>query len=110
MITIDWLEIAFFTYHPIGKLIENPSCLFEYEKLRVYLDTSVVNFVFATDVPEKMELTVRFFEDYIKSSKVEAFVSPIVIDEIMKKYDVSSAQKEVWQWKEDCLLFCCAGV
>ena len=63
------------------------------KKLRVYLDTSVVNFLFATDAPEKMELTIRFFDDYIKSNKVEAFVSPIVVDEIMRTKDICKRDK-----------------
>ncbi len=54
------------------------------KKLRVYIDTSVINFLFADDAPEKMDLTIRFFDEYIKLGSVEAFVSPIVIDEIMR--------------------------
>ncbi len=35
------------------------------KKLRVYLDASVINFMFAVDAPEKMDLTIRFFADYL---------------------------------------------
>ena len=35
------------------------------KKLKVYLDTSVINFLFADDAPEKKEVTIDFFENYL---------------------------------------------
>jgi len=32
------------------------------KKLRIYLDTSVINFLFADDAPEKRDLTAEFFK------------------------------------------------
>jgi hypothetical protein len=46
-------------------------------KLRLYLDTSIINFLFADDAPESKAATT------------------------MSKTRVSKAQREVWQWKED---------
>jgi len=51
-------------------------------KLKIYLDTSVINFLFADDAPEKKEVTVDFFENYLDNYDV--FISEYVIREIMK--------------------------
>jgi len=32
----------------------------EMKKLKIYLDTSVINFLFADDSPEKQEITIEF--------------------------------------------------
>jgi len=48
----------------------------------IYLDTSVPNFLFADDSPEKKEVTVDFFENFIKKGKYKAFISALVITEI----------------------------
>ena len=50
------------------------------KKLKIYLDTSVINFLFADDAPEKKEVTVDFFENYL--SEYDVFISNTVIDEI----------------------------
>ena len=39
------------------------------KKLRLYLDTSVLNFLFAEDVPEFKKITEEFFENYVKKGK-----------------------------------------
>ena len=36
------------------------------KKTGIYLDTSIINFIFADDSPEKQEITKEFFENYIK--------------------------------------------
>lgn len=36
------------------------------KKLKIYLDTSVINFLFADDVPEFQKITEDFFENYVK--------------------------------------------
>ncbi len=51
------------------------------KKLKMYLETSVLNFIFAEDSPEKMEATKRLFEE-IKQGKFEPYVSAVVIQEI----------------------------
>ena len=53
------------------------------KKLKIYLDTSVINFLFADDAPEKKETTHRFIEK-IKQGEYEIFLSDVVIEEIGK--------------------------
>ena len=56
-------------------------------KSRVYLDTSVISFLFAEDAPEKREATVTFFEDFVRPGVYDVYVSPVVIDEISRTRD-----------------------
>jgi hypothetical protein len=46
------------------------------------LDTSVPNFLFADDAPEKKEVTKDFFDNYVQNGIYETFISPFVISEI----------------------------
>ena len=50
------------------------------KKLKIYLDTSVINFLFADDAPEKKDITIDFFENFL--DEYEVYISSIVIDEI----------------------------
>lgn len=50
-------------------------------KLKLYLETSVWNFLFADDAPEKMRVTKQFFEE-IDKGKYEVYISNIVLAEI----------------------------
>jgi len=50
------------------------------KKLKIYLDTSVINFLFADDAPEKKEVTIDFFENNLNDYDV--YISSIVFDEI----------------------------
>lgn len=56
--------------------------------LRIYLDTSVINFLFADDAPEKRDNTIEFFNRFVLRKHFESFVSPVVIDEINKTRDL----------------------
>lgn len=56
-------------------------------KLRLYLDTSVLNFLFAEDVPEFKKITEEFFENYVKKGKYITYISDVVIREIEKTKD-----------------------
>ncbi len=47
-------------------------------KLKIYLDTSVINFLFATDSPEFMAVTRDFFEFYVKKEVYDVYLSDIV--------------------------------
>lgn len=51
-------------------------------KLKLYLDTSVWNFYYADDAPEKKEVTRLFFENLNKSYRYQIYSSPVVIREI----------------------------
>jgi len=50
-------------------------------KLRLYLETSVWNFYFADDAPEKRDITKEFFES-IKQGRYDIFISQTVLNEI----------------------------
>jgi len=50
-------------------------------KLKLYLDTSVWNFFFADDAPEKRDVTKEFF-DLIQKGCYEVYISDVVLDEI----------------------------
>ena len=58
------------------------------KKLRLYLDTSIINFVFADDAPEKKAITIDFFDNYVKRNVFEVFISDVVIEEIEKTKDI----------------------
>jgi predicted nucleic acid-binding protein len=50
-------------------------------KLRIYLDTSVLNFYYAEDSPKEMAITRQLFTE-IADNLFEAFISAVVIDEV----------------------------
>lgn len=50
-------------------------------KLKLYLDTSVWNFVFADDAPRERDVTKEFF-DVIEKEIYEIFISGVVIKEV----------------------------
>lgn len=58
-------------------------------RLRPYLDTTVVNFLFADDSPEKRDVTQESFEHHVRSGEYETFVSDIVVREITRATDRS---------------------
>jgi hypothetical protein len=51
-------------------------------KLRIYLDTSVVNFLFAEDAPDFRRVTEDFFA--VHAQKYELFASEVVVLEISR--------------------------
>lgn len=53
-------------------------------KLRIYLDTSIINFLYETDSPDLRKATEVLFDDIIAKNRVDTFISNIVIDEINK--------------------------
>ena len=53
------------------------------KKLKLYLETSVWNFVFADDAPDLRDITLQFF-DLIAKGSYEIYISDIVIFEIEK--------------------------
>ena len=50
------------------------------KKLRIYLDTSVINFLYYELAPEFMQATIEFFENHINDYDV--FISEFVLAEI----------------------------
>ena len=51
------------------------------KRLKLYIETSVWNFLFATDAVDKMLETKRFFQE-INPHEYELFISELVIEEI----------------------------
>lgn len=49
--------------------------------LQLYLETSVWNFCFADDAPEKRDATIAFFGG-LPASSYEIFISPVVTSPI----------------------------
>ena len=54
-------------------------------KLRIYLDTSVINFLFAEDAPDFRKATEDFFDRY--ATRYDLFVSNVVLLEIGRDPD-----------------------
>ena len=52
------------------------------KKLRVYLDTSIINFLYADDSPHYKKATEVFFKNIVSTDKIDTYISSIVIDEI----------------------------
>ncbi len=52
------------------------------KRLKIYLDTSVINFIYADDSPERKEMTIDLFDNFIKPEIYETYISPFVIVEI----------------------------
>jgi predicted nucleic acid-binding protein len=51
--------------------------------LRIYLETSAINFLFADDAPDKKAATEKLFQE-IKIGKHKAFISSVVAKEIAR--------------------------
>lgn len=49
-------------------------------KLRIYLDTTIINFVIADDAPHFQAMTIEFFEKYLHDYDV--FISDVLLMEI----------------------------
>ena len=51
------------------------------EKLKIYLDTSVISYLAQEDVPEKMSNTIKLWEIF-KSEKYDLYLSTVTLQEI----------------------------
>ena len=60
-------------------------------RLKIYLDTSVISFLFATDAPQFTEITKEFFANY--SNQYDLYISDIVLLEISKNSNVDLMNK-----------------
>jgi predicted nucleic acid-binding protein len=58
-------------------------------KLNVYLDTSILNFLTVDDSPEYKKATLVFFEEIVAKDKINTYISNIVIDEINKTENIN---------------------
>lgn len=60
-------------------------------KIKLYLETSVWNFYYADDTPEKKEIT-RQFLDSLPSSRYEIYISDVVVREVNRASDIEQKQ------------------
>lgn len=63
-----------------------------FKKLKIYLDTSVINFLFAEDVPELKRITEEFF-GLVKEGRFNVFISDAVVNEVLKTNDEEKKRK-----------------
>jgi len=61
-------------------------------KLKLYLETTIPNYLFADDVPEKRDITLQFWEE-VKEGRYNVFVSNVVKAEIKDTKDVTKREK-----------------
>jgi predicted nucleic acid-binding protein len=52
------------------------------KRLRIYLDTSVINFLFVDDAPDLRQITIDFFAQH--ASQFDLFISDVVVHEISR--------------------------
>jgi predicted nucleic acid-binding protein len=53
------------------------------KKLKIYLDTSVISYLFAEDTPEKMQDTINLWSKFVVG-KYDLFISSLTAEEIEK--------------------------
>ena len=61
------------------------------KKLKLYLDTTIISFVYADDAPEKQSLTKEFLTKHL--FKYEVFISNLVLTEIENTEDATLRRK-----------------
>lgn len=61
------------------------------KKLKLYIETSVWNFLFADDATEKRRDTMRFFEE-VQSEDYELFISEMVMIEVRKAPETTKSK------------------
>ena len=64
------------------------------KRLKIYLDTSVINFIYADDSPERKEMTIDLFDNFIKPEIYETYISPFVIAEIENTRNIEKRNKD----------------
>ena len=72
------------------------------KRLRLYIETSVWNYYFADDTPEKKAVTLNFFKK-VQKGDYEIFISDIVIEEISR---AEEGKRKPGQCKYNCIKSC----
>jgi hypothetical protein len=67
--------------------------LSQQRKWKAYLDTSVINFLFTDDTPDKKSITQEFFKVSAKQREFELFISDVVLFEINNTPDPQKRAK-----------------
>jgi predicted nucleic acid-binding protein len=60
------------------------------KKLKIYLDTSVINFLFAEDSPDLKKITIDFFDNYSENYDLE--ISDVVLAEINRTKNIEKKE------------------
>jgi predicted nucleic acid-binding protein len=63
------------------------------KQLRIYLDTSVINFLFADDAPEKQAITITFFKRVVAGKTCEVWISDVVVREIRRTRNAAHRER-----------------
>ena len=63
------------------------------EKLSLYADSSVFNFVYADDAPDLQAITVEFFDEFIANAVYDVYVSDVVPFEINQTKNEAHRQR-----------------
>ncbi|MHB8089646.1 MAG: PIN domain-containing protein [Anaerolineaceae bacterium] len=61
------------------------------KKLTLYFDTSIFNFVFADDAPDKKTITLKLIAE-IRAGRYEVFISDVVLREILEMPDAKKVK------------------
>lgn len=61
------------------------------KRLKIYLDTSVINFIYADDAPQFQKATIEFFQNAANIG--DLYISNIAIKEIYKTSDLAHRQR-----------------
>jgi hypothetical protein len=63
------------------------------KKMKVYLDTSIINFLIVEDSPDYRKDTEIFFETVIAANKIEPYISRVVFEEINNTVEIERREK-----------------
>jgi predicted nucleic acid-binding protein len=63
------------------------------KRLKIYLDTCIINFLFAEDAPQLRDVTIDFFENFVQTGKYEVYISEVVVAEIEATKDLEKRSK-----------------
>lgn len=72
-------------------------------KHKLYLDTSIINYLFADDAPKEKDITHKLFNSLTKGG-YEVYISDVVIKEIEKTPDLEHRQRLLDQTKQHNLI------
>jgi hypothetical protein len=61
--------------------------------LKIYLDTSVINFLFAEDAPDFKRITIEFFDQFVRRKIYQVFISEVVIRELEQTSDMEQRDR-----------------
>ena len=63
------------------------------KKTKIYLDTTIINFIYADDAPALKEATLNFFDDFVETNLVDVYISNVMLEEINNTQNIDKRQK-----------------